>query len=129
MSDSKAIRSFQVDNGMDLQIILDIDTSILTPEYAHETARFWASKDEVLDASDGDDYQAVARYAASHLWLLLLDGCSKTGAVAELHEQEGWCWPGDSLGITIRDYDIPSWDAANYDVVELVSESDSAEEV
>lgn len=119
MADSKAIRSFKLENGMDLSITLDIDTSILTPDYAHEIACFWASKDEVLAASDDDDYQAVARYAASRLWRYLLDGHSEAGAVAILHEQEGWCLPGDSLGITIRDYDIPSFDAADYEVVEL----------
>lgn len=119
MSDSKTIRSFKIENGMELFIILDIDTTIVTPEYAHETARFWSSKDEVLAASDGDDYQAVARYAASWLWGYLLEGCDEAGAVQELHKQEGWCWPGGSLGITIRDHDIPSFDAAYYDVEEV----------
>ncbi|WP_182212398.1 DUF2528 family protein [Stenotrophomonas acidaminiphila] len=119
MTESKAIRSFKIDNGMDLSITLDIDTSILTPDYAHETARFWASKDDVLAASDDDDYQAVARYAASDLWRYLIDGYNEAGALRQLHEQEGWCYPGDSVGITIRDYEIPSFYAADHEVEEL----------
>ncbi|MGB3393214.1 MAG: DUF2528 family protein [Stenotrophomonas sp.] len=119
MAESKAIRSFQIVTGMDLSIVLDIDTTILTPDIAHETARFWASKDEVLEASDGDDYQAVARHAAGRLWGYLINGYTESGAVRELHEQEGWCWPGDSLGITIRDYEIPDFDAASYEAQEL----------
>ncbi len=116
MADIPAVRSFKVENGFDLSITLDIDTAILTPEYAHEVARFWSSKDEVLAASDNDDYQAVARYAASWLWGYLLEGYNEAGALRHLHEQEGWCFPGDSLGITIRSYDAPEFDAAAYDV-------------
>lgn len=119
MVDPKAIRSFKIENGMDLSIILDIDTTILTQDRARETARFWTSKDEVLDASDGDDYQAVARYAAGELWCFLIEGLNEAGAVKKLHEQDGWCWPGDSLGITIRDHEVPGFDASLYEVEEL----------
>jgi len=116
MADSSKIRSFKIESGMDLSITLDIDTNILIPDYAHETARFWVSSGDVLDASDDDDYQAVARYAAGDLWRYLIDGYNEVGALQKLHEQEGWCWPGDSVGITIRDYEIPGFDAEYYEV-------------
>lgn len=116
MADIPAIRSFKIENGFDLSITLDIDTAVFTPDYARETARFWSSKDEVLEASDNDDYQAVARYAASWLWGYLLEGYTVAGALTELHEQEGWCHPGGSVGISIRDYDVPGFGAAAYEV-------------
>lgn len=116
MADSPAIRSFKIDNGFDLSITLDIDTAVFTAEMAQETARFWSSKDEVLAASDDDDYQAVARYAAGRLWGFMIDGYNERGALEQLHKEEGWCYRVQSLGITIRDHEIPHFDAACYEV-------------
>jgi hypothetical protein len=111
-------RIFSLSSGMDLMIRLSIDTSVITPEWAREISQFWASKDEVLEASDDDVYQAVARYAAARLWWYLIDGYNPEGAVKELHEQEGWCIPTETLGIKILDHDIPDMDPAYMDVDE-----------
>ena len=111
-------RIFSLSSGMDLTMRLSIDTDVITPEWAGEISRFWASKDEVLDASDGDEYQAVARYAAARLWWYLLDGYNSEGAVRELHEQEGWCIPTDTLGIKILEHEIPDMDPAYMEVDE-----------
>lgn len=119
MADIPAIRSFKIDNGFDLSITLDIDTAVLTPDYAHDVSHFWASKDEVLEASEGDDYQAVARYAASRLWGYLMDGYNQEGAIKQLRKQEGWGWPGERFGITIRDHEVPSFDEEYYEVEEV----------
>lgn len=112
------IRTFKLSSGMDLEMTLAIDTEIVLPEYANEIARFWISSEDVLASSDGDDYQATARYAASRLWGYLIDGLHEKGAVMELHQQEGWCWPGEA-GIEIKDYEIPDFYPANHDVVEV----------
>lgn len=113
------IRVFKLESGLDLTIILAIDTEIITQQWAGEIARFWSSKDEVLAASDDDEYQAVARYAAQWLWGYLLEGYTAEGAVLELHEQEGWCIPTPTLGVVIRDHDIPSMAAADLEVSEI----------
>ncbi|MBN8922369.1 MAG: hypothetical protein BGP10_12320 [Rhodanobacter sp. 68-29] len=118
-----AKRIFSLSAGMDLSILLSIDTDILTPKWAGEISRFWASKDEVLDASDGDEYQAVARYAAPRLWETLLDGWNADWAVQELHKQEGWCIPTEKLGIEILDHEIPDM-SAEYLEVEEMAESE-----
>ena len=112
------LRKFTLMAGMDLSITLVIDTDILDDGFAAEIAGFWSSKDDVMDASGGDPYQAVARYAAPWLWASLLDGDSPASAIKQLHEQEGWCIPGDTLGIAIASYEIPDMDAAYLDVQE-----------
>jgi len=114
-----AKRIFKIVCGMDLTLTLSIDTDVLTPQWAGEISRFWASKDEVLDASDGDEYQAVARYAASWLWDSLLDGWTPAYAVKDLHKQEGWCIPAETLGIEILDHDIPDMSAEYLEVEDL----------
>jgi hypothetical protein len=102
--------------GTDFYITLAIDTEILKPEWAAEIARFWSSKDEVLAASDGDDYQAVARYAAPWLWCELMEWDSAERAVEELHKEEGWCIPTERLGINIIDYELPDMTSAYLEV-------------
>lgn len=106
------IKRYSFEAGFDLAITIDIDTSIYVPEYAQGTATFWASKDEVAVVAKHDLYEILARYAASRLLSHLLDGYNEEGAVAELHTEEGWCIPGDNLGITIVDHEIPEWSAA-----------------
>lgn len=107
---------YTITSGMDLSITLSIDKSVLTPEYAEEISSFWSGGADVLEASDGDHYEAVARWAAARLWFYLLDGYHEAGAVAVLHEQEGWCIPGDSLGIKILRHEIPDLDPELFEV-------------
>lgn len=120
-------RTFSISCGMDLSLRLSIDTNVITPEWAKEISQFWASKDEVLDASDGDEYQAVARYAAPWIWDSLLDGWNADWAVKELHKQEGWCIPTETLGIKVHDYEIPNMSAEYLEVEEITDPAESAE--
>lgn len=110
------MKEFTVMGGMDLSMQLSIDPTILTPEFASEIASFWSGGEAVLDASDGDRYEAVARWAASRLWFYLMDGYNEAGAVSELHKQEGWCIPGDSLGIKILSHEIPDLSPEDFEV-------------
>lgn len=114
-----AERIFKIECGMDLMLKLSIDTDVLKPEWAKDISHFWITTKEVMDASDDDEYQAVARYAAPLLWGYLLDGYSAQGVVEELHEQEGWCIPTATLGITILDHDIPDLSAEYLEVEEM----------
>lgn len=114
-------RTFKLECGMDLTPTLSIETDILTPQWAAEIARFWSNKDRLLDASDEDEYQAVARLAAPWLWdYMMHDGYHEQGALQELHKQEGWCIPGETLGITILDHDYPDMDPVYLEVEEIV---------
>jgi len=110
-------RRFQLSSGFDLTITLDIDTDVMTPDIAQEVSTFWISKDEVSEASDGDVFEAVARYAAGSLLMSLLSGWNSPEiALKELSESEGW---PEQHGITIVDYDLPTFDASALDVDEL----------
>ena len=79
---------------------------------------FWSGAADVLDASDDDVFQAVARRAAARLLGYLMDGYNEGGAVENLSEQEGWP-DKDSIGIKIIDHEIPDLDATLFDVEEL----------
>ena len=72
----------------------------------------------MLEASNGDEYQAVARYAAPQIWHSLMEGWSVEFAVKDLHEQEGWCIPTETLGIEVIDHEIPDMSAEYLDVSE-----------
>ncbi len=109
---------FKLSQGFDLSITLDIDISVLTPDIAEEVSTFWASKDEVREASEGNVYEAVARYAAGPLLRDLLDGWTPGWALEELSKSEGW---PENHGITIIDYEVPDLSAAMWDVEELVA--------
>ena len=105
-------------SGMDTSITLEIDTTKMTAEYAAEVNGFWSGAADVLDASDDDVFQAVARRAAARLLGYLMDGYNEGGAVENLSEQEGWP-DKDSIGIKIIDHEIPDLDATLFDVEEL----------
>lgn len=113
-------RTFKLYHGFDFSITLEIDTAILTPQYANDMACFWGSHEEVCDASNGDDYEAVARYAAPRLWLYMMYyGYHAEGAVASLKEQEGWLSEGDWLRVV--DHEVPSLAAADLEVEEATN--------
>lgn len=115
-------RTFTLMDGMDLSITLAIDTEILTPELAAHIVGFWSGGDEVLEISNDDVYEAVARFAAPRLWsYMMYDGFHAAGAVATLHEQEGWCIQGPTLGITIIRCDFPSINPIDLEVEEVKS--------
>lgn len=111
------IRRFRLDSGLDVQIKLDIDTSIVTEEIANQVVTFWASWEEVAEVS-GNVWEGVARYAASRLIPQMLDGYTPNAALRDLHDQEGWCWPG-AFGITIVDYDLPDFSPDEFECNEL----------
>lgn len=111
------IRRFQIDCGFDLSITLDIDTTIVTQEHADSVATFWSSADEVADVS-ADTYEATARYAGCALLNYLMAGNNTYGALSELHEDEGWCWPGE-FGINIVDHDLPDLSSESVECKEL----------
>lgn len=97
---------YLVNCDLDTSIILEIDTTKLTPAFAKEVNGFWANADNLIKASGGDVTQAVVRRAAINLLHHLSAGCSRREAVQALAMQEGW-WPADRMGITIIDYELP----------------------
>lgn len=112
-------RIYKFETGMDCSITLKIDDSVLTEALAKDMVSFWSGGDEVLDASDGDIFEAIGRFAAARLFAYLLDGYHEKGAVSVLHEQEGYAIKGDSLGIEIIDHEIPEFDPAYFEVTKL----------
>lgn len=112
-------KKFKLESGMDISITLEIDTDKMTADLAKEINDFWNGSEDVLDASDGCIFQAVARRAAGPLLSFLMDGYHETGAVMQLSEQEGW--PGENIGITIIDHEIPCFDSDSFDVEEIAA--------
>lgn len=113
-------KRYKLESGMDTGITLEIDTTKMTAEIAGLVNEFWSGAESVLDASEGDVFQAVARRAAGPLLGYLLDGYHARGAVEVLAEQEGW--PSrEHLGITIIDHDFPDLEADMYEVTEVAT--------
>jgi hypothetical protein len=112
-------RKFKIESGLDTSVTLEIDTDKMTESLAKEVNNFWSYAGDVLTASNGCIFQAVARRAAGPLFGFLMNGRSAIGAVTQLSEQEGW--PAENIGITIVDYEIPSFDSGLYDVQELTA--------
>src|SRR5690348_7989298 len=106
-------KRYKLSCGMDMTLTLDIDTDVMTPELAQEVNSFWSGAEEVLDASDGDITQAVARRAASYLWSELQDGWRPQYVTEQLAKAEGW---PPQHGITIVDYEIPDMDPVYLEV-------------
>ncbi len=119
------IRRFKLDSGFDISITLEIDTKVVTEELANNVATFWSNKDEVEEVS-ADVWEATARLAANELIPLLVEGYTPKGAAKELHEREGWCWPGE-LGIHIIDWELPDLSAQGLECEELVRGDDEDE--
>lgn len=111
------IRRFQLDAGFDVSLTLEIDTKVVTEEIANSVATFWSNKEEMAEVA-ADVWEATARYAASELVPLLIEGYTPKGATEELHEQEGWCWPGD-FGIHVIDWELPDLSAVGFECKEI----------
>jgi hypothetical protein len=103
---------FKLDSG-DTYITLSIDEKALTKEMATECNNFWSGSQDVLRASSGDVYEAVARRAAGRLIQNLLEGFNERGAVQELLDSEGWPNTG-SMCIRVLDYAIPELDPCHF---------------
>lgn len=99
----------------EISITLEIDTSKLTPKCAAEINNFWSGSRDVLAASSGCVYQAVARRAAGRLIDYLMDGYNVLDAVETLCRQEGWPRMEDA-GMSILDYVIPDLNPFSFDV-------------
>ncbi len=112
-------KKFKLDCGIDMSITLVIDADKMTAEIAKEVNDFWSGSEDVLSASGGCVYQAVARRAAGPLLGFLMDDYNARGAVDMLSKQEGW--PQENIGITITDHEIPCFDPDMLDVVELAA--------
>jgi len=113
-------KRYKLESGMDTSITLEIDTDKITEASAHDINAFWSGAEEVLDASDGDVFQAVARRAAGPLLSYLLDSYHERGAVAALARDEGWPDVADG-GLTIIDHEIALLGAEDFDVTAIAA--------
>lgn len=113
-------KRYRLDSGMDTSITLDIDTDKIPETVASEINSFWMGADDVLDHSDGDVFQAIARRAAGPLLGYLMDGYHERGAVEMLSKEEGWPDAANG-GITVIDHEIPTLAALDYEVTTLAA--------
>lgn len=111
-------KRYKIEAGLDITITLEIDTDVMTAELAEEINEFWNGAKEILAASDGDVFQAVARRATYALVQGLMRGYSDDIVVPMLGNEEGW--PGaDAMGMEILDYDIPDLRASELNVTAI----------
>ena len=113
-------KRYKLESGMDTSITLGIDTDKIPEALAREINAFWVDGDYILDLSDGDAFQAVARRAAGPLLSYLMDGDTPKWAVKQLSENDGWPDAEDG-GITIIDHDIPELGSDIFDVTEIAA--------
>ena len=113
-------KRYKLESGLDTSITLEIDTDKITEETAREINAFWNGGDYLLDLSDGDAFQAVARRAAGPLLGYLLDGYHERGAVETLARDEGWLDAANG-GITIIDHEIPRLGSGDFEVAEIAA--------
>lgn len=113
-------KRYKLESGMDISITLEIDTDKITEETAREINAFWIEGDYILDLSDGDAFQAVARRAAGPLLGYLLDGYHERDAVETLARDEGWMDAANG-GITIIDHEIPLLGSSDFEVAEIAA--------
>lgn len=106
-------KQYKLEDGMDLSLTLEIDTSIMTPELASDVNGFFVGASDILESADGDVIQAVARRAAPAIWATLLDGYIPEYALEQLGQSEGW---PEKHGIRVIDYDVPAMDPEFLDV-------------
>ncbi len=118
MSDNNAIRRIRYRHE-DCDLVLEIDTSILTEGMAHEINNFITSPEDRLETCDGDIYRVVGRMFA----LGAINYMAEIGG-ASIHDRdlghqfvvsvldkfyEGWPGIGE-LGISIVEAYVPSLD-------------------
>ncbi len=118
MTDTTKQFKFTADPYIEIEV--EVDLSLLTPEIAAEINSFWGDDDDRLYQCDGDVIATVARlFAARALKEIAADGGSfftSDGLEAahytrEILKQEGWPggdWKG--LRIVSADFAIPGFD-------------------
>ncbi|ASK91084.1 DUF2528 family protein [Xanthomonas campestris pv. trichodesmae] len=100
-------KRYQVtEDRYDLEVMLQVDHDLLTPERATEINSFWTDADERLDAADGDVVRAVILMAARRFMFGILEDtwAGVRGMQQDFDEAEGW---GGSAwnGITLIEFD------------------------
>lgn len=113
----KRYRSTCDDSG--IEVVLDVDHEVLTPQLATEINAFWTDADWRLQCAGGNPVMAVIRLAAQALMYLLLEDLpgDTRSAMNAFRELEGW--PAE-CGITLVEFDgVPDIDSTAISVVEV----------
>lgn len=115
---ASTIRRFRYTHD-DKELVLEVDTAVLSEEMAHEINSFLSEADNRLQACDGDVYRVVGRmFALGALgYMAEIGGANfndrtvgRTFVLSVLDRfAEGWP-SADSLGISIVDAYVPSFD-------------------
>lgn len=95
-------RRFCLELSEKFELILDIDTSVITEELAHQINSAHPCPDRLLQTC-GDIYQAIARRVASMLCRGLYIGCNSEEALELLDSYDEWKGLASS-GLKIIDY-------------------------
>jgi hypothetical protein len=121
-----AIKRYNItEDRYGLEVTLQVDHDLLTPELATEINAFWTEPDARLAAADDDVVRAVVLMAARHFMHGILEDKwgSVPGLQADFDEEEGW---GGSAfnGITLLDFDgSPQIELYDLEVVQVEVES------
>lgn len=112
------IKSFQITHDDDFhQVILRVDTAVLTPELAHDINAFWGGADDRLEQQGGDVVEAVVRLFGTQCIQRLLEegGCEfasddvdqQRRITQDVLQAEVEGWPDiDGLGMLIASADV-----------------------
>lgn len=82
-------RRYKLEDGMDLSLMLEIDTSIMTPELSMEVNEFRAGAPDILEASDCDVIQAILPSLNTHDVVFLPQDDARAQRVRDLFHEAG----------------------------------------
>jgi hypothetical protein len=105
----------------DLEVTLQVDHDLLTPERATEINAFWTGAEDRLAAADDDVVRAVILLAACHFMYAVLEEqfAVVSGLQREFNETEGW-GGADWNGITLVEFDgTPRIDSEDLTLTEV----------
>ncbi len=111
MSEIKRYKGTHLDTGF--EVVVEIDSSVMTEEKLHEINNFWSGAEDRLDDADGIVVNAVLKMLSAEVFRLSIDHmlveecfdwkCRYTGK--QRNGIEGWPEMDGSFGIKIVSYD------------------------
>ncbi|WP_340569913.1 DUF2528 family protein [Stenotrophomonas sp. G106K1] len=115
-------RRYKVEHAwLDVEVTLDVDHRLLTPELAKDINEYWTDAEQRLEAADGDVVVAVIKMAGAAFLGMVLDvraDLTEYGMQKEFDKMEAW--DSEVCGIRLVDFDgRPDLESEELRVTEL----------
>lgn len=113
-------KTYTLDSGMDIRVVLTLDTELLSKDVAMQTVSFWSNwKDFLKDDCGGDVYLAFAKHVASQFVSRVLDGYLESRVASLFREDPPEGFPIiEGEWVTLEECEVPDWDIYSFRNVE-----------